>query len=119
MSMTVAEQMAVIKRGCVELLVEKELEDKLATGRHFIRTVSRVSNRQIKPARLCDNARVLAVFSVHSIDIGVRASCGCFMAAVPGVPVHPDAGYDSFFICCFHSGSSFSPAFLVILLGLN
>ena len=36
MSMTVAEQMAVIKRGCVELLVEKELEDKLATGRPLI-----------------------------------------------------------------------------------
>ena len=36
MSMTVAEQMAVIKRGCVELLVEKEMEDKLATGRPLI-----------------------------------------------------------------------------------
>lgn len=36
MSRTVAEQMAVIKRGCVELLVEKELEDKLATGRPLI-----------------------------------------------------------------------------------
>lgn len=36
MSMTVAEQMAVIKRGCVELLVEKEMEDKLATGRSLI-----------------------------------------------------------------------------------
>ena len=36
MSGTVAEQMAVIKRGCVELLVEKELEDKLATGRPLI-----------------------------------------------------------------------------------
>jgi len=34
--MTVAEQMAVIKRGCVELLIEKELEDKLATGRPLI-----------------------------------------------------------------------------------
>ncbi|NJD39384.1 MAG: tyrosine--tRNA ligase [Geobacter sp.] len=34
--MTVAEQMAVIKRGCVELLVEKEMEDKLATGRPLI-----------------------------------------------------------------------------------
>jgi tyrosyl-tRNA synthetase len=28
--------MAVIKRGCVELLVEKEMEDKLATGRPLI-----------------------------------------------------------------------------------
>lgn len=36
MSGTVAEQMAVIKRGCVELLVEKEMEDKLATGRPLI-----------------------------------------------------------------------------------
>ena len=27
--MTVAEQIAVIKRGCVELLIQKELEDKL------------------------------------------------------------------------------------------
>ena len=36
MSGTVAEQLAVIKRGCVELLVEKELEDKLATGRSLI-----------------------------------------------------------------------------------
>lgn len=36
MSGTVAEQMAVIKRGCVELLIEKELEDKLATGRPLI-----------------------------------------------------------------------------------
>ncbi|CAH2032693.1 Tyrosine--tRNA ligase [Trichlorobacter ammonificans] len=36
MSMTVAEQMAVIKRGCVELLIEKELEDKLATGRPLV-----------------------------------------------------------------------------------
>jgi len=36
MSMTVAEQMAVIKRGCVELLIEKELEDKLTTGRPLI-----------------------------------------------------------------------------------
>ncbi|WP_305733525.1 tyrosine--tRNA ligase [Trichlorobacter ammonificans] len=34
--MTVAEQMAVIKRGCVELLIEKELEDKLATGRPLV-----------------------------------------------------------------------------------
>jgi tyrosyl-tRNA synthetase len=36
MSMTVAEQIAVIKRGCVELLIQKELEDKLATGRPLI-----------------------------------------------------------------------------------
>ena len=36
MSGTVAEQMAVIKRGCVELLVEKEMEDKLASGRPLI-----------------------------------------------------------------------------------
>ena len=36
MSGTVAEQMAVIKRGCVELLIEKELEEKLATGRPLI-----------------------------------------------------------------------------------
>lgn len=36
MSGTVAEQIAVIKRGCVELLVQKELEDKLATGRPLI-----------------------------------------------------------------------------------
>ncbi len=34
--MTVAEQIAVIKRGCVELLIQKELEDKLATGRPLI-----------------------------------------------------------------------------------
>lgn len=33
MSMTVAEQMAVIKRGSVELLIEKELEEKLVSGR--------------------------------------------------------------------------------------
>lgn len=36
MSGTVVEQMAVIKRGCVELLIEKELQDKLATGRPLI-----------------------------------------------------------------------------------
>ncbi len=36
MSGTVAEQIAVIKRGCVELLIQKELEDKLATGRPLI-----------------------------------------------------------------------------------
>ena len=30
MRMTVAEQMAIIKRGTVEILVEKELEEKLA-----------------------------------------------------------------------------------------
>jgi tyrosyl-tRNA synthetase len=36
MSGTVAEQMAVIKRGCVELLIVKELEDKLTTGRPLI-----------------------------------------------------------------------------------
>jgi tyrosyl-tRNA synthetase len=34
--MTVAEQIAVIKRGSVELLIQKELEDKLATGRPLI-----------------------------------------------------------------------------------
>ncbi|MDK9718883.1 MAG: tyrosine--tRNA ligase, partial [Trichlorobacter sp.] len=34
--MSVAEQIAVIKRGCVELLIQKELEDKLATGRPLI-----------------------------------------------------------------------------------
>jgi tyrosyl-tRNA synthetase len=36
MSGTVAEQIAVIKRGCVELLIQKELEDKLASGRPLI-----------------------------------------------------------------------------------
>ncbi len=36
MSQSVAEQMAVIKRGSVELLIEKELEDKLETGRPMI-----------------------------------------------------------------------------------
>jgi len=36
MSGTVADQMAVIKRGCVELLVEKEMEDKLGKGRPLI-----------------------------------------------------------------------------------
>ncbi len=36
MSQSVAEQMAVIKRGSVELLIEKELEDKLKTGRPLI-----------------------------------------------------------------------------------
>ncbi|MFW9604908.1 MAG: tyrosine--tRNA ligase [Trichlorobacter sp.] len=36
MSGSVAEQLAVIKRGCVELLIEKELEEKLQTGRPLI-----------------------------------------------------------------------------------
>jgi tyrosyl-tRNA synthetase len=36
MSGTVAGQIAVIKRGCVELLIQKELEDKLATGRPLV-----------------------------------------------------------------------------------
>jgi tyrosyl-tRNA synthetase len=36
MSGTVAEQLAVIKRGCVELLIEKELEEKLAKGKPLV-----------------------------------------------------------------------------------
>ena len=36
MSIPVSEQMAVIKRGCVELLIEKELEEKLSKGRPLI-----------------------------------------------------------------------------------
>ncbi len=34
--MTIAEQIAIIRRGSVELLIQKELEDKLASGRPLI-----------------------------------------------------------------------------------
>ena len=59
-------------------------------------------NRQIEPARLCNDARVLAVLAVRAVNIAMRASGRYLVATVPGIPVYPAAIGDLFRNPLFH-----------------